>query len=47
MDPLENEGLIKEFIAWKCFGRRLHPGPAIAHTIGRIQQWTGKRCWSL
>ena len=47
MDPLEDEGLIMEFIAWRCFGRRLHPSPAIAHTIGRIQQWTGKRCWSL
>ena len=47
MDPLEDDGLIMEFIVWRCFGQRFHPRSAIAHTIGRIQQWTGKRCWSL
>lgn len=47
MDPNEEDGLIMEFIAWELFGRPMKPGPAIAHTIGRIQKWTGKRCLSL
>ena len=47
IETLEDEDLIMEFISWRCFGRWLQLGPAIAHTIGRIQQWTGKRCWSL
>ena len=47
MDPNKDDGLIMEFISWKLFGLRLKPGPAIAHTIGRFQKWTGKRCLSL
>lgn len=47
MDPNEDDGLIMEFISWTLFGRRLKPAPAILHTIGRIQKWTGKRCLSL
>lgn len=47
MDPNEEDGLIIEFISWKLFGRRIEPGAGIAHTIGRIQKWTGRRCLSL
>lgn len=47
MDPNEEDGLIMEFISWTLFGRRLKPGPALAHTIGRLQKWTGRRCLAL
>lgn len=47
MNPNEEDGLIMEFISWKLFGKPLRPVPGIAHTIGRIQKWTGRRCWSL
>ena len=47
MDPNKEDGLIMEFIAWKLFGRSLKPVPGIAHALGRIQKWSGRRCWSL
>jgi hypothetical protein len=47
MEPTAGNGPIMEFISWKLFDRRIKPGPAVAHTIGRIQKWTGKRCLSL
>jgi hypothetical protein len=47
MNPNEDDGLIMEFISWKLFGKTLRPAPGIAHTIGRFQKWSGRRCWSL
>lgn len=47
MEPNEEDGLIMEFISWKLFGKALKPTPGIAHTIGRIQKWSGRRCLSL
>lgn len=44
MDPIEENGLIMEFISWKLLGWwSINPPAGLFHLIGRIEKWSGKR----
>jgi hypothetical protein len=44
MDPIEEKGLIMEFISWKILGWwSVTPPAKLFHLIGRIEKWSGKR----
>lgn len=47
LDTMRELGIIIEFISWKVFGRLITPSAGLAHSLGRLQKWTGKRSWSL
>jgi hypothetical protein len=45
MEPIEENGLIMEFISWKILGWwSVHPPAGLFQLIGRIEKWSGKRC---
>lgn len=44
MDKNEDDRLSMEFIRIKLFGIPLRLSASMTHTIGRMQEWTGKRC---
>jgi hypothetical protein len=43
MDTEADAGLVIEFICWRFFGVRISPFPALVHTLGRLEKWSGKR----
>ena len=47
LEPLEDTGLIMEFINWRILGFSFSPPPKLLKTVGRIEKWTGKRSISL
>ena len=48
MDPVEQGGLIMEFISWKLLGWwSINPPAGLFHLIGRIEKFTGKRSIAL
>ena len=47
MEPLEESGLIMEFINWRIFGFSIAPPQKLFKTMGRIEKLTGKRSISL
>jgi hypothetical protein len=45
MAPIEENGLIMEFISWKILGWwPANPPAGLFQLIGRIEKWSGKRC---
>ena len=47
LEPLEDSGLIMEFINWRIFGFSINPPQKLFKTVGRIEKWSGKRSISL
>jgi hypothetical protein len=47
MDTLSQTGFIVEFLTWRFLGLRFTPRPALFHTLGRLEKWSGKRSLSL
>jgi len=47
MEPLEENGLIMEFINWRITGISFSPPPKLLKTVGHIEKWTGKRSIAL
>ncbi len=44
MEPIEEKGLIMEFISWKLLGVwPIHPPARLFHLIGCLEKWSGKR----
>ena len=43
MKPLEENGLVIEFINWRLLGFRISPPTTLLKTMGRLQKLTGKR----
>jgi len=43
MKPLEDSGLIMEFITWRLMGRPIGPPKRLLKTLGKLQKLTGKR----
>jgi hypothetical protein len=47
MEKNEDDGLSMEFIRIKLFGIPLRLSASTTHTLGRIQKWTGRRCFEV
>jgi len=47
MEPLDENGLIMEFINWRIMGFSFSPPPKLLKTVGRLEKWSGKRSISL
>ncbi|PIP38921.1 MAG: hypothetical protein COX19_09970 [Desulfobacterales bacterium CG23_combo_of_CG06-09_8_20_14_all_51_8] len=47
LEPLEDSGLIMEFINWRIFGFSFSPPPGLLKTVGRLEKWSGKRSIAL
>lgn len=47
MEPLEENGLIMEFINWRIMGLSFSPPPKLLKTVGRLEKWSGKRSIAL
>jgi len=43
MEPLEENGLIMEFINWQLMGKSIRPPARLFKLIGTLEKWTGKR----
>ncbi len=47
MDTAEDAGIIIEFISWRLVGLKFNPRPGLVHFLGRLEKWSGKRCWKM
>lgn len=47
LEPLEENGLIMEFINWRIMGFSFSPPPKLLKTVGWLEKWTGKRSIAL
>jgi hypothetical protein len=47
LEPLEDSGLIMEFINWRIMGFSFSPPPKLLKTVGHLEKWTGKRSITL
>jgi len=47
MEPLEENGLIMEFINWRIMGVSFSPPPKLLKTVGHLEKWSGKRSIAL